>query len=1723
MARFGVHGNSYGPTAPSALSYVQNITSNRYGPSSQAGSIGCADTASMSVLQFLKALSGMYCNTNGGESPPRGGGWAKASPRNKTKRRMQYRAEEDQRLRRLEAFVREVCNATMCKPFRGSCAFPYLPANYGRDEGWWWLPQCIDNVWDIVNAPAPDRDRMVRQLKEACATLAQDVMEWLEWLDGEASPLRWHWSKPHEIFSSGFPRQHCAGESFPGYVWLLHYESVHLYMCVRALRHWGASSLAELRSRAISGFPEQSVHNDNWGSMPEDELCWTNGMLYDFMSCIEGHGELPDYDPKVGMAAFNRIMLAMDERGGRQLKYFDVEECEEMNNEEAWGVDLKENGRTRVMNLEEIENGTMDNEEAWGVDLKENGRTRVVNLEEIENEAMVNRGTRGADLKQNDRMRETQIDELGDDRVTSGENNGDGVKAWVARSQDDAEALTGDARRRMPISQELLFSRVGASESVENAVEFAPAMDEGQGEFVRQVGMTDRELREGRCDAVMKQPEVFDTGDPRERAKTQDDIDDHERDDDIKCAYVLLHQRPEHAAESLSDTGATSILFTPESARRLGLRQSTTQPGVTIKTAGGHMLHGEKVDRCAVSLKTSDGTWRPFVFEDAHIVQELVQDIAGGPAVSQAGFTAVYESFNNGAYLQHYSGMTVPMKPCQNTKPGHYTIEMRPVQPEVELGCAVTRAQANKNVESDVSVDEDKSDETYNAMIDVVHQEGLNETERSDMQRQEPVDIVPDPQREEMNQANRNAGGASEVLTSDEARRAAMMYHHARFNHCSADRLNQMVNEGVIKNGMRIAAIKCAPCEKANATRSPHTGGALPVSKGKVGAWVQIDIFGPFDECPITKYRFVFAAIDTSDGTVYHTFLKSKRDAIQGYENLKRMYQKHNGFVEAKHKHKLQLEMVCMDRETSLITANGRVKSTFEEMLHNDNVGLYTAPKHTPEFNSKIEAFWNIMERKAEAAMLYAGVDLKTFRFYAFSHVIDTYNRTPAGANEFGLALTGKAEAPLTTRGVPFDPDKLVPFYAPAVEWVEPKRKGTPHGRHVHIIGYESFIPGTSYQIYNPENGKITATADVRVLKYHQQPGIQIQRMRDPDITDETVMPQNELVREAPGTAKGTAGTNDAGVEVRISGNTAATRTTGASLNPFAGDRLNAQKHKMAKALAMRQSRELISKAKRIGNVRVRYDPRNPKKATGKAGPSLSFLRYEKYKHCQTLDELLEKQRQYFTHHGKSELVMRPADLQFDLAHGYATLIFPTNSFDPDSLEQMEEYAIMAREWAETSSATQIGTREASQAVGFPMHLTAFAALLVSEVPIVRNVAEAEKSRHWEQWKAARKKELLGLAKRGMWTVIPREAVPPGRKIFPLKEIYDVKTKLDENGNVVVDKFKHRVTFRGDRSIHGRDYFETASAMARPESVRCCLALAAGNGMSVYSVDHSQAFTNAPRDVEIFTELPEMTPEEEQETGLIGKCKAVVGKMGKTLYGERGSGRAWMQMYDRWLVEELGARMLIQDRQVFVWQWQGHTMYLPTHVDDTLMIASDKAIVDEFMRRLRLKFEVTGGELATDFLGMQIEQGKQGIRIHQTKYAHSLMEKFDMWNTTPAETPIEPNEKYVPHEGDPVDQAEYLMKVGALNWLATSTRPDLAFAMSRLARASRCPGPVDHAMLQRTLRYVRGTLDMGIMYHARVSSNHDRYALRNKLVAAVDSNFYHNGDKAISGSVCMLN
>lgn len=1218
------------------------------------------------------------------------------------------------------------------------------------------------------------------------------------------------------------------------------------------------------------------------------------------------------------------------------------------------------------------------------------------------------------------------------------------------------------------------------------------------------------------------------------------------------------------------------------------------------------------IDNCVVRLRNETGDWVPHAIRDAAVVEGIVRDVVGGPALSLAGFEARYERNGAGARVMDENGTTFPMVQAEGAAAGHYALPMRAAtselggamddgEPEENHAMAVTRSQARRAAEEAAAEDheaplqednatpESRSDpacpETPKAQAsassatspgsevsvidDVFSDAALRcsppplplvstpvtpvsdanaETKPLEGVRREadeyPDDAEETPtggepttprsgshQRADAGQPAQVHGSARVVVGTDRERRERNMeYHHQRLNHVRVSILNDFVRSGHINDGAVVQAVGCPACRIGKATRRAHSSRPIPTVQSKAGSWMQFDLLGPLPACGFHNYKYVFGGIDTSTGFVFAHFMESKSQVDEGYEALRTFMRKYGGYVEAKHGHEFKLDLFLMDSDSTVVPVHGRTMSKLQVKLKEDGVAMETTgSRDTPEWNAKIERFWRTLQETAEALLLASGADRSLFYFCALQHVIHTYNRLPTAANKLG-----NGEAPYTTLGIPFRLKDLVPFFSRATLWHGPKgSKGSgPKAKEVRIVGYNPVSQGCSYRYYDPDTGRLETSGDITIIK-------------------EAVTDARVVAGEEKQECERHASPVPVPEVARLSGNKAATRKVGTSLNDGAYADLRARDtaaRKKDEERARASAVALVARAKATPGTVLKYEQRNPKcKAPGKA-PSKSYQRYEWYKKCKTVEEFRAMQDEEFQLEGHGRGVHRkakPGDLIFDLTHGYAVLIFPRG----ERSEEEAYFAAEAKEWARTSSVTQAGTRANSSDVTFPEDLSLMAATLVvgsrqgslamtvegnavprggSEqddplIPPVRNLQEAKQSEYWDRWDAARKKELSGLARREVWRVVRRDAIPPGTQVFPLKEIYDV-VYVDKNGVRKIKKVKHRVTFRGDRSRHGRDYFETASCMARSESVRMVVAVGTAEGFEFYDVDHTQAFTQAPRDVELVSELPEMTPEDMEEIGMVGKCKEYVGVLQKTLYGEKPAGRAWQVMYDNWLVNELGATMCVHDRQVFTWKWKGHTMLMPTHVDDGLIAASDPAIVKEFMRRASEKFDVTGGGVAESILGMDIVRGNQTVTLSQAGFSRQLLDKFDVWTLRAAASPIEPNEKYEAYGGEPLeDDDSYMEKLGALNWLSCNTRPDLAYATSRLARAAKNPGPQDLAMMQRTLRYLLGTIEYGITYHASDEVLQTPYPLRHKLVAAVDSNYYHDGEKATSGGVIMLN
>ncbi|CAM8965702.1 unnamed protein product [Rhodiola kirilowii] len=119
---------------------------------------------------------------------------------------------------------------------------------------------------------------------------------------------------------------------------------------------------------------------------------------------------------------------------------------------------------------------------------------------------------------------------------------------------------------------------------------------------------------------------------------------------------------------------------------------------------------------------------------------------------------------------------------------------------------------------------------------------------------------------------------------------------------------------------------------------------------------------------------------------------------------------------------------------------------------------------------------------------------------------------------------------------------------------------------------------------------------------------------------------------------------------------------------------------------------------------------------------------------------------------------------------------------------------------------------------------------------------------------------------------------------------------------------------------------------------------------------------------------------------------------------------------------------------------------------------------------------------AKAILGIRIERVEGGIALTQSHYIEKVLKKYKYLNCHHVNTPFESSKHLLPNKGDPVSQLEYSRVIGSLMYAMTSTRPDIAFAVGKLSRYT-SNHSVDHwQAVHRILRYLRGTMNLGLVY-----------------------------------------
>ncbi|KAE9312992.1 hypothetical protein PR003_g19619 [Phytophthora rubi] len=332
--------------------------------------------------------------------------------------------------------------------------------------------------------------------------------------------------------------------------------------------------------------------------------------------------------------------------------------------------------------------------------------------------------------------------------------------------------------------------------------------------------------------------------------------------------------------------------------------------------------------------------------------------------------------------------------------------------------------------------------------------------------------------------------------------------------------------------------------------------------------------------------------------------------------------------------------------------------------------------------------------------------------------------------------------------------------------------------------------------------------------------------------------------------------------------------------------------------------------------------------------------------------------------------------------------------------------------------------------------------LRAQQVQVPKNRRAMLRSNHANLFLMAELEEMAAMKSKGVLEEIDQSEMPAGGRAIKTMWVYGYKT--DQHGYII--RVKARLVALGNWQRPGIDFVETFAPVARMSSFRMIIALAAKLNLKVYGGDINTAYLNASL---------------EYVKSIEGFPCAVDGHMyvvRKALYGLRQSGREWNTELNGWLLDRGFQRCATEPCLYF--RYEGDTIALVlVYVDD-----------DQ-------------GELS-EYLGVEVQQNAKEVFISQRKYAKEILTKYGYDSANKCGNPMETKARLVPAGDDEsVDSSyDYRGALGMLMYLATCTRPDLAYALGQLSRFVSKPTTKHVGALKRVLRYLVGTTEYGIRY-----------------------------------------
>ena len=315
------------------------------------------------------------------------------------------------------------------------------------------------------------------------------------------------------------------------------------------------------------------------------------------------------------------------------------------------------------------------------------------------------------------------------------------------------------------------------------------------------------------------------------------------------------------------------------------------------------------------------------------------------------------------------------------------------------------------------------------------------------------------------------------------------------------------------------------------------------------------------------------------------------------------------------------------------------------------------------------------------------------------------------------------------------------------------------------------------------------------------------------------------------------------------------------------------------------------------------------------------------------------------------------------------------------------------------------------------------------------------------KWQEAAKLEMETHHSNGTWEFVD---LPPGAKTIGSGWVFWLKCNADGS----IEQYKARLVAKEYSQRPGFDYTEVFAPTFRYAAICTIIALAAVNDLHLCSVDISHAFLNG--------DLKETIYMRQAEGFHIGSSNQVY-HLWKSLYGLKQAARQWnKKLHDTHAT--MGFRWLESNRSIYILIRGDVHIIIPIFIDD---ITFASVAINSAVKELSSHFKLHDLGPTSFLLGIEIIHNleKHQISLSQCQYILDALECFNMSNCNPIGTPMDPGahlsssmSPHSPEEQKVMDKIPHLSAVGTLQYLATSTSPDISFTVGVLARFNSNPG-----------------------------------------------------------------